>query len=166
MPAGVLISESNTGGETPTDALTNINYGSDDSANIVIATYPVNRGDYSFEKYNRLKLSNLSGSTQIDTFKVWLSGTEDSGIIHLTSLTGSIEDTVYAAPVNTVSSKAINPVEIEVPSLPNLGKSGANTPLTSNGQYSDYNCSQAETQGGASPGDQTTLNWYYQYDEQ
>jgi len=166
MPAGVLISESNGGGETPTDALTNINYGSNDSANIVIATYPINRGDYSFEKFNRLKLSNLSGSTQIDTFKVWLSGTEDSGIVHLSSLTGSIDDTTYATPVNTVSSLAIYAVPLSAATAPNLGKSGANTPLTINGQYSDYNCSQAETQGGASPGDQTELNWYYQYDEQ
>ena len=84
----------------------------------------------------------------------------------LTSLTGSIDDTVYAAPVNTVSTKAINAVPTTVPSLPNLGKSGANTPMTVDGQYSDYNCSQAETEVGASPGDQTTLNWYYQYDEQ
>jgi len=165
MPAGVIITETNTGSIT-TDIITSINYGSDDSYNLVIATYPINRGDYSFEKANRLKLSNLSGSNQIDTFKVWLSGTEDAGITHRTNLTGSILDEAYHTPISTVSSVAINTAPTEAPSLPNLGKSGANTPLTVNDQYSDYNWSQAETDGGASPGDQTELNWYYQYDEQ
>lgn len=165
MAAGVIITETNTGAVT-TDIITNINYGSNDSFDIVIATYPINRGDYSYEKFNRLKLSNLSGSTQIDTFKVWLSGTEDTGIIHRTNLTGSIVDEAYHTPINTVSAQAVNVAPTTVPANPNLGKSGANTPLTSNGQYSDYNISQVETQGTASPGDQTTLNWYYQYDEQ
>lgn len=165
MPAGVIITETNTGSVT-TDIITNINYGSDDSFDIVVATFPINRGDYSFEKASRLKLSALSGSNQIDTFKVWLSGTEDSGIVHLTNLSSSINDDAYHTPLVTVSSVAVNAVPITVPTNPNLGKSGANTPMDSDGQYSDINWSQAETQGGAAPGNQTTLNWYYQYDEQ
>jgi len=165
MAAGVIITETNTG-SVVTDIITNINYGSDDSFDIVIATFPINRGDYSYEKFNRLKLSNLSGSSQIDTFKVWLSGTEDTGIIHDCNLTGAILDEAYHTPINTISSEAVRVAPTSVPTNPNLGKSGANTPMTSTGQYSDYNISQVETQGGASPGDQTTLNWYYQYDEQ
>lgn len=165
MPAGVLITEMNTGSVIQ-DALTNINYGSNDSYDIVIATYPINRGDYSFEKLNRLKLSNLSGSNKIDNFKVWLSGTEDTGIVHLTNLTGSLIDDAYHTPINTVSADATEAVPTTEPSLENLGKSGATGGMNTNGQYSDINYSQAETQGGASPGDQTTLNWYYQYDEQ
>ncbi len=165
MAAGVIITETNTG-SVITDIITNINYGSDDSFNIVIATNPINRGNFSFEKFNRLKLSNLSGSSQIDTFIVWLSGTEDTGIVHDTNLTGSILDEAYHTPIETVSSEAIRVAPTAPPSLPNFGKSGANTAMDTNGQYSDYHISQAETQGGASPGDQTTLNWYYQYDEQ
>jgi len=166
MPAGVIITETNTGSVT-TDIITSINYGSSDEYNVVIATYPINRGDYSYEKFNALKLSNLSGSNQIDNFKVWLSGTEDTGIIHNTNLTGSIVDTSYHTPINTVSSDAVNVAPTSAPSTPNLGKSGSSgTALDTTGQYSDYNVSQAATSGSASPGDQTTLNWYYQYDEQ
>lgn len=165
MPANVLISEMNTGSVT-TDDITNMNYGSNDSYDIVIATYPINRGDYSFEKLNAYKLSNLSGSSLIDNFKVWLTGSADTGIIHLTNLSGSLENDVYATPITTVSSVCTEAMPIVEPTNENIGKSGVTGGLNTNGQYSDLVWSQVETQGGASPGDQTSRNFYWQYDEQ
>lgn len=165
MVATVTISETNTG-SVVTNSITNKNYGSADAVNLTIATYPINRGDYSYEKFNRIYLSALGGSSQIDTFKVWLQGATDTGVIHRTNLTGSFSNDPYHTPINTVSAEAINVSPTSVPGTPNLGKSGANSPLTVGGQYSDYHISQVETQGTALPGDQTAKNWYYQYDEQ
>jgi len=165
MAAGVLITETNTGSVT-TDAISNINYGSNDSYDLVIATYPINRGDYSYEKFNRYKLSNLSGSNKIDNFKVWLTGSADTGIIHNSNLDAALDDEAYHTPVNTISTEADTVVPTTTPGAENIGKSGANGGLDTNGQYSDNIISQVKTEGTASPGDQTSRDWYYQYDEQ
>jgi len=165
MPANVLISEMNTGSVT-TDNVTNINYGSNDSYDLVIATYPINRGDYSFEKLNMYYLSNLSGSNSIDNFKVWLTGSADTGIVHRSNLSGSLDNHAYHTPINTVSTEAAVAVPTTEPPAENIGKSGATGGLNANGQYSDIIYSQAETQGSANPGNQTSRDWYYQYDEQ
>ncbi len=166
MAANVVISETNTG-STTTDNITNINFGSTDAINIVIANFPVNRGDYSFEKIMRYKLSNLSGSNSIDNFKVWLTGAVlDTGIVHDTNLTGSMLDEAYHTPIETASAQAIRVVPVDEPTNENVGKSGASGGLDANGKYSDIIYMQVETQGSANPGDQTSKNWYFQYDEQ
>jgi len=167
MPAAIDICESNTGGETVSHDVANINFGSNDSTEIVIATYPINRGDYSYEKWLRYHVSNLSGSNQIDNLQVWLTGSADTGIVHLTNLSGTVQDDAYATPIATVSTLATIAMPITDPGAANIGKSGSTaTPLDTTGQYSDYIVTQVETQGSAAPGDQTSRNWYFQYDEQ
>lgn len=57
MAATLQWSESNTVGQTVTDGITNLNFGSNDSVNIVTATYQINRSASSFEKYIRVKFT-------------------------------------------------------------------------------------------------------------
>ncbi len=166
MVATVEISETNTGSVT-TNSITNLNFGNVDAINIVIATNPINRGDFSFEKFIRYRLAALGGSNKIDNFKVWLTGSEDTGIVHDSNLTGSMLDEAYHTPISTASAEAIRVVPRTTPTNQNVGKSGAGAAgLTVAGSFSDNIIMQAETQGGAAPGDQTSNNWFFQYDEQ
>jgi hypothetical protein len=66
-------SESN-GAEVVHDGIANINFGSNDSYNLVPATYPITRNTNSFCKYIRCK---FTGSwTEISNMKFWKSNGE------------------------------------------------------------------------------------------
>jgi hypothetical protein len=62
--------ESNLVGEVESIP-TNINFGSNDSANLNTTTYPITRGNASFEKYIRCKFSDIF--TEISNMKLWRS---------------------------------------------------------------------------------------------
>ena len=70
MAATHQFSESNTS-EVVTDGITNLNFGSNDSVNLNTTTYPVTRGNASFEKYLRCKFSDTF--TEISNMKFWRS---------------------------------------------------------------------------------------------
>jgi hypothetical protein len=64
-------SESNGSGEVETIPIANINFGSIDSSELIPTTYPIVRGNASFEKYIRCL---FSGSwTEISNIKFWKS---------------------------------------------------------------------------------------------
>ena len=63
--------ESNEAGEVETADISNVNFGSHDSPNINTSTYPITRGNASYEKYIRCF---FSGSwTEISNMKFWKS---------------------------------------------------------------------------------------------
>jgi hypothetical protein len=71
-------SEANTSGESVTDSISNINFGSNDSPNIVVATYPIasvypgSVQANSYSKYIKAKFGG-TGWTQISNMKFWMS---------------------------------------------------------------------------------------------
>lgn len=71
MAATHQFSESNGAGETVTDGISNLNFGSNDSVNLNTTTYPIIREDASFEKYLRGKFSGVF--TEISNIKFWKS---------------------------------------------------------------------------------------------
>jgi hypothetical protein len=71
MAATHQFSESNGAGEVETIPVANLNFGSVDASELVPATYPIVRGEASFEKYLRCK---FTGSwTVISNMKFWKS---------------------------------------------------------------------------------------------
>jgi hypothetical protein len=164
MAATVQISESNGAGETPTDNVSNINMGSTDAANLVAATYPITAGTYSYEKYNRVKLVSLGGSTKIKNIKVWRTGDSLGSDTHKTcARESSYTEKNYATPVNTVSSQATETMPTSEPSGANLGIDGSLTgELDADSEYSDYLVHQIYVDAATTAGKSCTLNFKYE----
>lgn len=75
MAATVELSESNgtNAAESVTNGISNINFGTVDTPNLVPATHPIIIGGFSYGKWIRLHVSGMGGSSQIDTIKAWKS---------------------------------------------------------------------------------------------
>jgi hypothetical protein len=71
MAAVMQFSESNGAGETVTDGISNLNFGSVDSTSLDTSTYPITRGNNSFSKYIRAKFSGTF--TTISNMLFWKS---------------------------------------------------------------------------------------------
>jgi hypothetical protein len=67
MPATVEIDEANGAGETITHGITNSNMGSADSVNLNPTANPITAGNRSFIKYQKIHVTAMGGSAQIDT---------------------------------------------------------------------------------------------------
>lgn len=163
MAATVQISESNGAGETITENVSNINMGSTDAANITAASYPITAGTYSYEKYNRVHLESLSGSTKIQNIKVWRTGDSLGSDTHKTSAReSSYSEPSYATPVNTVSSYT-QTMPTSEPTGANLGIDGSLTgALDADGEYSDYLVHQIYVDAATTTGKSCTMNFKYE----
>jgi hypothetical protein len=71
MSATHQFSESNLVGEVEAIPITNLNFGSIDDHELNTTTYPVTRGNASFEKYLRCKFTGVW--TEISNMKLWRS---------------------------------------------------------------------------------------------
>ena len=177
MSAIVLLAETNgplgTSAETIDPA--NTNFGSADEAALDPSANPITAkaGGHAYEKWLRLYLSDLSGSSIVDNIKVWLS---DNGAGYATgeSLSTNARESGYTAasypaggPVDSASTEATEAIPESEPSGPNLGIAGSlGGQLTSSPAYSDWlvlqlNVSELTPAGSLS---QKTLT--FQWDEQ
>lgn len=164
MAATVQISESNGSGETVHDNVANLNMGSTDAYELVAATYPITAGNNAYEKYIRVKLSNLSGSDHIQNIKVWRTGSLSGSDVLLTNAatSGYTEDS-YAQPVATDSSVATVALPSSEPASANLGIDGSlSGNLNANGEYSDYLVLQLQVDSGTTAGASCTINFKYE----
>lgn len=172
LVATVELSESNLVGEAVTDGISNLNYGSDDSPNIVVATYPIIRGDTpagcSFEKFVRLHVANMGGSNAIDNIQIWISNL-GGGWVTGEHCQTNLETAAYSAVSYTTPSETCfddHDCPEADPGSANLGIGGSlSGQLTAIG-YSDYWKSQEHTTASTPPGDVNTKTWTIQYDEQ
>lgn len=180
MAAIIALSESNGAGEVVTDNISNINFGSNDSANLTPANYPIIVGLNSYAKFIRVKLSALGGSSAIDVLKVYKSaGAYVTGedILSNASISG-YRRTVYGTPTRIASSanECVDFIPTSLPGSSNLSISAVGTAndgspdtpagtLTVAGTYSQYwtliNRSTGSTPAGA--GNQKTFT--YQWNE-
>lgn len=162
MAATVRINEYNGAGETATNNITNSNFGSTDTANLTAASYPITAGTSSYEKYQKLEVTAMGGSSKVKDLKIWYTGTLSGSDTLLTNARttsyGGAE--TYATPVNTTSSKATQTMPTSAPAT-NWGIAGSLTgELTTTGT-SDYLVMQLNVHSATTAGATLTLNYRY-----
>lgn len=167
MAATVEILEANTVSETITANITNSNMGSVDAANLDAAANPVIPGENTFEKWQKISVTAMGGSSQIDNLKVWRTGALGGAAVHLTNARTSAYGgaPTFATPVGgaTDSIIATQTMPTSEPGSANLGIGGSLTgALTATGA-SDYLVHQIQTNPADVAGSTSTMN--YQYDE-
>jgi hypothetical protein len=161
MSASFQFSESNGAGETVTDGITNVNFGSSDAPNLVVASYPITAGLNSFAKYIRAKFTGTW--TEISNMKFWKS----AGAYVTGEAIKASANAVYATPsatgtgdsdIPTVegSALAINSAEGEATIV--YGASGVSG-------YSGYIRMQLQTTVSTPAGAVNQKTLTFQYDE-
>ena len=165
MAATVQINEYNTVGETETANITNSNMGSTDAVNLVAADYPVVPGENTYEKYQKVEVTAMGGSSKIDNLKIWRTTALGGSAVHLTNARetsyGGAES--FATPVATDSTPATETMPTTEPSGANLGIGGALAGELTAAGLSDYLVHQIQTDAGDVVGASCTM--HYQYDE-
>jgi len=174
MPATVQIAETNgVAPGTDTIGVNNLNFGNSDAANLDPAANPITAqtDGHSFEKWIRVYVSNLGGSSQIDNLKVWVSdlgGGYATGEGISTNLReAGYSQASYADPVETDSAVADQTMPTTEPTGANLGIDGSLTnAITTAPKFSDYAVLQMDVTDltPAGPVNQKTIT--FQWDEQ
>lgn len=170
MAATVAVTETYASGTTQ-DTLSNLNFGSTSSYDIVVATYPitiVTGTAYSYEKWIRLKCSGTYN--KVDNLQFWKSsGTYSTGCsVYGNQSTSSAQPTSYTNAVATASSVATIAVPTADPADNNISIDGSFTGSFDSNEtaYSDYLVLQLRVADTASAGNMNQLTWTFQYDEQ
>lgn len=165
MAAAVRVNEYNGAGETETTNISNSNMGSADSANLDPVANPVTPGNNTYEKWQKVEVTSMGGSSSISNLKVWRTGSLGGSAVHVTnareSTYGGAE--TYATPVATDSTVATQTMPTSEPTGANLGIGGSLSGELTDVGLSDYLVHQIQTDAGDTVGATCTLN--YQYDE-
>jgi len=158
MSASFQFSEANGAGETVTDGIGNLNFGSIDLHELTPGTYPIVAGNNSYEKY--LKCHLYGTFTTISNMKFWKS----VGALKTGEAIKATEATAYATPVATASAVAVDDVPTGVGSAIAVHSFGGTTTITAPG-YTRYICLQLQTTSSTPPGALNTKTFTFQYDE-
>jgi hypothetical protein len=157
MSATHQFSESNLVGEVVHDGIANLNLGSNDSYELNTTTYPITRGQSSFEKYLRCKFSD--SFTEISNMKFWRSDV-------LGYKTGetlkAAANVAFATPSATPNADSDIPLN-EGASLAIQSAAGTTT-ITAPG-YTKYMRLQLQTTGSTPSGAVFQKTLTFQYDE-
>lgn len=161
MAATHQFSESNGAGEVETIPVANLNFGSNDSAELSTTTYPITRGDASFEKYLRAKFTGIF--TEISNMKFWKS----AGVLVTGETIKAAANATYAQPSATPNADSDVPVtegaalsmqSAEGASEITYGASGVSG-------YTKYIRLQLQTTGSTPAGAVNQKTFVMQYDE-
>jgi hypothetical protein len=139
--------------------------GSTDAVNLVAATYPIIAGQNSYEKFQKIEVTAMGGSTSVSNLKIWRTGALGGAAVHLTNArtTSYAGAATYATPVTTTSTKATQTMPTSEPGTANLGIAGTLSGTLTAVGYSDYLVHQIQTNAADTAGSTSTMN--YQYDE-
>jgi len=163
--ATVQINEYNDVGEDETANITNSNMGSVDDPNLVAADYPVVPDQNTFEKWQKIEVTAMGGSSIIDNLKIWRTTALGGSAVHLTNARegsyGGAES--YVQPTASDSSVATETMPSSEPSGANLGIGGALAGQLTAAGLSDYLVHQIQVDAGDVAGASCTM--HYQYDE-
>lgn len=166
MAATVEIDEFNGAtAATATHNITNSNMGSTDAVNLDPVVNPTTPGSPTYEKYQKIHVTAMGGSSSIQNLKVWRTGALGGSAVHVTNArTASYGGAAAAAtPIQTTSTAATQTMPTSVPGTANLGIGGLLTgSLTAVGS-SDFLIHQIQTNVADVAGSTSTMN--YQYDE-
>jgi len=151
-----------------TSVPTNLNLGSDNSADLAPSTYPITAGTYSYSKWVK---GHWSGSfTRIENLQFWMSSS-GTGYVSGETLDVSATTTSYGGtdtfvtPVATDDAQASNTMPTADPTQANIGVGGSLTgSLVAEGD-SDFIVIQASIGSGAGAGATQTKQFRLQYDE-
>jgi len=164
MSAIVVVNEYN-GAEVKSANIANSNMGSIDASDLDAVANPVVPGENTFEKYQKIEVTDLGGSSKIDNIKIWRTGALGGAAVHKTNARettyGGAE--TFVTPSATTSTKATETMPSSEPAGANLGIGGSLTgSLTATGE-TDYLVHQIQTNVADVAGSTSTMN--YQYDE-
>lgn len=150
-----------------THSITDSDMGTTDAANIDPVAYPVIAGDNTYEKYQKIHVTNMGGSSEINTLKFWRTGSLGGSAVHKTNAREtSYARKPYVAPSTTTSTQGTQTTPTSEPTGANVGIAGslAGTITTAGAtSYSDFIVHQIQTNVADTVGATTTLN--YQYSE-
>ena len=177
MAATVVIAETNgaTGSSVESLDPANLNMGSNDSAALTPASYPITAAadGHAYEKWVRFYVSALGGSTIIDNLKVWLSslggGWQTGEGMSTNARESSYVSKSYpaAGPVDTDSADADQVMPETEPSGANLGISASLTgQITTALAYSDWLVLQLDVTAATPAGAVNQKTLTFQWDEQ
>jgi len=159
MAATFEWSESNTVGEVVHDNISNLNMGSNDSYEIVPATYPIVGGENAFEKYVRGKFTGTF--TEITNMKFWKSG----GTYKTAEVIKAEENVAYIQPTTSASTVATTNIPVDSSNALVIEESGGTTGTMTATGYTKYICVQLQTGGTTPAGDLNQKEFTFQYDE-
>lgn len=168
MPATVEIDEANSAGETLSHNIANSNMGSNDSAALDPVAYPVVPGAYTFEKWQKIHVTGMGGSSKIDNPKVWRTGALGGSSTHKTnartsSYAGAQTYNTPSASDRSATYGYTQTMPTSAPVSANLGIGGSLSGSLTGAGSSDYLVHQIQTNGADTAGSTSTMN--YQYDE-
>jgi len=164
MAATVEICESNGAGETITHNIGDTDMGDTDAANLDPVAYPVTPGGNTYEKYQRVHVTAMGGSSKIDKIKIWRTGALGGAATHMTNAREtSYAQKTYVQPIKTVSTQATQTMPSSEPTGGNLGIGASLTGALTDVGYTDYLVHQIQTNVADITGSTSTMN--YQYDE-
>ena len=163
--ATVEIDEANGAGETLTHSIGDSDMGITDSADLDPVANPVIAGDNTYEKWQKIHVTAMGGSSAIDNLQIWRTGALGGSAVHLTNARTSSYNgaETFAQPIVTNSTLATQTMPSSDPAAANLGIAGSlSGQLTATGS-SDYLIHQIQTNSADVAGSTSTMN--YQYDE-
>lgn len=161
MAATVQVNEYNGVGETKTANITYGHYlsadlpGTSDLRTANPITKPVAGTNRSYEKYQKLECTAMGGSSQLDTFRHYLTAGLPTGFSLFTSAINPDIEPTYAQPVNTDSSKAVNAMPTSDP-----GNQQIHGSLTTTGE-TGYVVTQLDVGTSAVAGYDATIQFRY-----
>lgn len=166
MAATVEIDEFNgTTAGTQTHNITNTNMGSTDAVNLDPVANPVTPGNNTYEKYQKIHVTAMGGSSSIQNLQIWRTGALGGSATHKTNARTSTYGgaATAATPTASTSTVATQTMPTSAPGAANLGIGGSlSGTLTATGS-SDFLVHQIQTNGADTAGSTSTMN--YQYDE-
>jgi hypothetical protein len=177
MAATVVVAERNgpLASSTETIDVTNVNFGSADQAALNPTSAPITAqaNGHSYEKWLRLYVNALGGSTLIDNVKIWLSnlggGWKTGEGMSCNMRTSGYSSTAYqtGGPVQTDSSFATQVMPTSEPGGANLGIAGSlSGSISAVPAYTDYAVIQLDVSAATPAGAVNTKTITFQWDEQ
>jgi len=177
MAASVVVAERNglLVSSTETLDVLNVNFGSVDQAALNPSAAPLiaQTDGHSFEKWLRLYVSSLGGSTVIDNVKIWLSSLgggwkTGEGVSCNLRTTGYVNSAYQSGgPVQANSSIATLAMPETEPSGANLGIAGSlSGQITAAPAYTDYAVLQMDVTAATPAGAVNEKVLTFQWDEQ
>lgn len=176
MSATVQLAEQNGPAAGPAENLDidNINLGSSDTDELTPSSYPITAqaDGHSYEKWVRIYVPDLGGSSIVDNLKVWLSSL-GGGWATGEGISTNLRESGYATktyptagPVQTDSPDADQAMPESEPSGPNLGiGTSLAGQITTAPAYSDWLVLQLDVTGSTPAGSLNQKTFTLQYDE-
>ena len=157
MGATYQWSESNEA-EVVTDGVSNLNFGSNDSPNLVSANHPIVAAENSFEKFIRAKFSGTF--TEISNMKFWKS----AGAYKTGEVIKAAANLAFGTPTSSTSTGATSDIPTSEVTALVIQAADGSAIITSAG-YTKYMCLQLQTTASTPAGSVNTKTLVFQFDE-